>query len=229
MVKATFTSQLDFESLDHYYDESSLELRTERSGKAVYVDTDSHNRIVLEGSNFTYSGDMLTGGTITDITFKNGDGDVYASITNADYDAEKLQNALVNKGFDGMLNYAFRDDDVLIGSSARDWLWGGRGDDVLKGHGGRDLLDGDKGNDTLIGGGGSDLFVFHKNDGDDTIKDFDADGGGRHQDYIGVTSMDSFSIHKSGSDTVIDFDDGSSVTLLDVQRSHVTDADFQLV
>jgi hypothetical protein len=35
MVNATFTSFLDFESLDHYYDESSLELRTERSGKAV--------------------------------------------------------------------------------------------------------------------------------------------------------------------------------------------------
>ncbi len=229
MVKATFTSQLDFESLDHYYDESSLELKTERSGKAVYVDTESHNKIVLEGSNFTYAGDMLTGGTITDIAFKNGDGDVYASITNADYDAEKLQNALVNKGFDGMLSYAFRDDDVLIGSSARDWLWGGRGDDVLKGHGGRDLLDGDKGNDTLIGGGGSDLFVFHKNDGNDTIKDFDADGGGRHQDYIGVDSMNDFSIHKSGNDTVVEFDDGHTVTLVDVQRSHVTDADFQLV
>lgn len=41
MVTATFTSLLDFESLDHYYDESSPELRTERSDKALYVDTDS--------------------------------------------------------------------------------------------------------------------------------------------------------------------------------------------
>jgi len=229
MVKATFTSQLDYESLDHYYDESSLELRTERSGKAVYVDTASHNKIVLEGSNFSYDGDMLTGGTITDITFKDSDGDVYASISNADYDAEKLQNALVNKGFEGMLNYAFRDDDILIGSSARDWLWGGRGDDVIKGRGGQDLLDGDKGDDRLTGGGGSDLFVFHNRDGHDTITDFDADGGGKSQDYIGVDSMNDFSIHKSGNDTVIEFDDGHSVTLLDVQRSHVSDADFQLV
>jgi Ca2+-binding RTX toxin-like protein len=229
MVKATFTNQLDFESLDHYYDESSLELRTERPGKAIYVDTDSHNKIVLEGSNFSYDGDMLVGGTITDITFKDSDGDVYASISNADYDAEKLQSALINKGFDGMLNYAFRDDDILIGSSARDWLWGGRGDDVLKGRGGQDLLDGDKGDDRLTGGGGSDLFVFHSRDGNDTITDFDADGGGKQQDYLGVDSMNDLSIHKSGSDTVIEFDDGHTVTLQDVQRSHVSDADFQLV
>ena len=229
MVKATFTSLLDYNSLDHYYDESSLELRTERSGKAVYVDTESHNKIVLEGSNFSYDGDALVGGTISDITFQDSQGDVYAAISNADYDAAKLQTTLVNKGFDGMLNYAFRGDDMLNGSSARDWLWGGHGDDVLKGHGGRDLLDGDTGDDRLTGGHGSDVFVFHKNDGHDTITDFDADGGSRHQDYIGVDSMTDFTIHKSGQDTVIDFDDGHTVTLLNVQRSHISDADFQLM
>jgi len=229
MVKATFTSQLDFETLDHFYDDSSLELRTERPGKAVYVDTDSHNRIVLEGSNFSYSHDVLVGGTITDITFKDSDGDVYATIDNADYDAEKFGSILENKGFEAVIRFAFRDDDILIGSSARDMLWGGHGDDVLRGFGGRDLLDGDKGDDRLIGGRGSDLFVFQSHDGNDKIVDLDADGGGRDQDYIGVKSMDSFSIHRSGDNTVVDFDDGSTVTLLGVHKSHVTDADFQLV
>jgi Ca2+-binding RTX toxin-like protein len=229
MVKATFTSLLDFETLDHFYDSSSLELRTERSGKAVYVDTDSHNRIVVEGTNLSYNNDVLVGGTITDVTFKDRDGDVYATIDNAHYDAGKFGSILENQSFEDVIKFAFHNDDVLIGSSARDMLWGGRGDDVLRGHGGRDELDGDKGNDHLIGGGGSDLFVFHKNDGDDKIVDFDADGGGRHQDYIGVKSMDSFSVHRSGDNTVIDFDDGSSVTLLGVHKSHISDADFQLV
>jgi Ca2+-binding RTX toxin-like protein len=184
---------------------------------------------VLEGSNFSYSGDMLTGGTITDIMFTDRDGDTYVSVSNADYDAEKLQGALADKGFDGMLNFAFRADDVLIGSSSRDLLWGGRGDDDLKGHGGRDILDGDKGDDRLTGGRGSDVFEFHSRDGQDKITDFDADGGGKQQDYIGVESMNDFSIHKSGHDTVIEFDDGSSVTLQDVARSHVTHEDFQLL
>jgi len=229
MVKATFSSFLDFETLDNFYDDSSLELRTERSSKAVYVDTDSHNRMVLDGSNFSYDNDVLVGGTVTDITFKDNDGNVYATIDGAAYDAERFGSILENQGFEAMVKFAFRGDDVLIGSSARDTLWGGRGDDIIKGLGGRDVIDGDKGDDRLIGGGGSDLFVFDNRDGNDKIVDFDADGGGRDQDYIGVQSLNDFSIHRSGSNTVIEFDDGHSVTLLDVQRSHVSDADFQLV
>lgn len=229
MVKATFTSQLDFESLGHYYDESSLELTTERRGKAVYVDTSSHNKIVLEGTHFSYDGDRLVGGTIRSVTFEDHVGDSYAELTNADYKAVELQNALSKKGFEGLLDHAFGDDDLLIGSSGRDWLWGGRGDDTIRGHPGNDVLDGDKGDDLLIGGGGSDLFVFNSHDGSDRIYKFDADGGARHQDYIGVDSMKHLSIHKSGADTVIEFDDGSSVTLLGVLRSHISDADFQLM
>jgi hypothetical protein len=69
MVKATSSSSLGSESLDHDHDESSLELRTGRSGEAVYAGFDPHNKVVLEGSDLSHDGDMLVGGTISDIAF----------------------------------------------------------------------------------------------------------------------------------------------------------------
>lgn len=117
-------------SQSNFYGPSSPDLGTERPGRAVYADTDAHNKIIFEGSNFSYVGDALTGGTITDITFTDNDGDVYASLTNADYDPGKLGSVLETRGFEGMIKFAFRDDDVLNGSSARDVLRGGNGDDI---------------------------------------------------------------------------------------------------
>jgi Ca2+-binding RTX toxin-like protein len=226
MVKATFTSLLDFDTVDTYYTDDSLELRTERSQKAVYVDTESGNRIVFEGTNFSYDGDVLVGGTITDVQFKaNGGGD-YATITGADYDAEKLASILTDRGVQPMLRNAFRGDDLLIGSSARDVFWAAAGDDTLRGRAGGDTLEGGKGDDRLVGGRGSDLFIFDPGDGRDTITDFDANGGGNLQDYIGVDSTDDLSIRRSGSDTVVDFGDGDTITLVGVARSDVSHSDF---
>lgn len=229
MVKATFTSLLDFDTIDTYYADDALELRTEKNHKAVYVDTESGNRIVFEGSHFSYDGDVLVGGTITDVQFKSSDGGNYATITDADYDAEKLAGVLMDRGTRPMLRTAFNGDDLLVGSFARDVFWGASGDDTLRGRAGSDTLEGGKGDDKLIGGRGSDLFIFDHGDGKDTIKDFDATGGGKHQDYIGVQSMDDFSIHRSGSDTVVDFGSGDTITLQDVARHDVSHNDFHVL
>ncbi|HLO77011.1 MAG TPA: calcium-binding protein [Magnetospirillum sp.] len=63
-------------------------------------------------------------------------------------------------------------NDTLRGLGGSDWLDGGKGDDTLSGGSGRDVIDGGQGDDRLTGGGGRDAFVFERNDGTDTIRDF---------------------------------------------------------
>ncbi len=50
------------------------------------------------------------------------------------------------------------------------------GDDVLYGESGNDILEGGKGNDTLNGGQDFDTYLYHTNDGNDTINDEDGLG-----------------------------------------------------
>ena len=229
MVTATFTSLLDFDTIDTYYADDALELRTEKSQKAVFVDTESGDRIVLEGTNFSYHGGALVGGTITDITFNGSEGGAFATITNAAYDADNLASVLTNNGVQDMLRAAFKGDDHLIGSNARDVLWGAAGDDSLRGRGAHDTLEGGKGDDTLSGGKGSDIFIFDNGDGTDRVIDFDAIGGGKDQDYIGVQSMNDFTLRRSGADTVVDFGNNDTITLVGVHRSDVSHADFHVL
>lgn len=146
----------------------------------------------------------------------------------------------------GLLLYGEGGNDVLAGTDVADGLVGGKGADTISGDAGADDLlgqaggdvvkggddadwiSGGKGDDTLSGNAGSDLFIFALGDGFDTIKDFDAKGGGQEQDYIGIGSdvLDQIIIFQSGDDTVIRFSSGQSVTLLDVDADKVGEADF---
>jgi hypothetical protein len=229
MARIELTTELNFEEISNYYTDTSLELRRDNDEKAVFVDTDTGNRIIFEGDDFSSNGNSLTAGTVDEVTFRNADGEEFAVIRDADYNAEKLSDLLLDKSVDAMLRYAFRQDDLVVGSSGRDLVWTGNGDDVLRGKGARDMLEGGNGDDRLIGGGGADIFVFAHGDDKDEVVDFDASGGGRNQDYIGVESLNDFDVRKSGDDTIIDFDDGHTLTLLDVRRSQISDADFHIL
>ncbi|WP_017719459.1 putative Ig domain-containing protein [Kamptonema formosum] len=63
--------------------------------------------------------------------------------------------------------------DTINGQGGNDTLSGLSGDDVLRGGAGDDLLNSGLGNDTLIGGSGRDLFSLGKNNGSETITDFE--------------------------------------------------------
>lgn len=72
-------------------------------------------------------------------------------------------------------------DDRLSGGRGRDTLDGGAGDDRMNGGAHDDVLAGSGGNDTLTGGRG-DRDTFVGVEGNDTITDFDVDGG-RERSY----------------------------------------------
>ena len=87
--------------------------------------------------------------------------------------------------------YAGDGDDELRGGSGEDRLKGGEGRDRLKGGNGRDYLEGGEGKDQLKGSDGADLFVFGRNFGRDTVRDFDGSEGDR-MDLSGVSAIRSF-------------------------------------
>ena len=118
-------------------------------------------------------------------------------------------------------------NDTLNGGDGHDDLYGGAGSDKLSGGGGRDYLFGGTGNDRLTGGKGSDLFHFSYGAGKDVITDFDAIGGGLKQDRLVLHAGEDFTIRKAnhGRDTVLDFSDGHTLTLLDVQKKDFSRVD----
>ena len=123
-------------------------------------------------------------------------------------------------------------DDTLSGDDGVNGLYGLAGADTLDGRGGDDVLDGGSGDDTMTGGLGDDSFVFADGHGNDTITDFLAGAaGGDVIDLRRLTAAASFTdvmaaAAQIGGDTVIDFGDGNSITLLGVDSTQLEEQDF---
>ena len=126
-------------------DLSTLDLATITSGLPTTMSTSDYvlPNAEFKGFNFTYTGNSLTDGTITDIIVTTGGQQRYQvtglllPVTDVDF--------FVNNGNDskGFLADVFSGADVLNGST---------GADHLLGFGGGDTLNGNDGNDTLEGG-----------------------------------------------------------------------------
>lgn len=138
--------------------------------------------------------------------------------------------------------------DLIIGGAGADRLEGGSGNDFLRGDDlnadplnaitsndillggdGNDTLEGGIGNDILTGGAGSDTFVFNSSWGEDTISDFETDGGSR--DLIDFSSRSDV---QNFSDLVISYHDGYALVSsefgqirLDGVIAGLSEADFR--
>ena len=116
-------------------------------------------------------------------------------------------------------------DDVLEGDAGNDRLWGGLGEDVLSGGGG---------NDHLFGGFGADEFVYRLGDGRDTIYDFGTGAlwwAGDDKVRLEVDGIDSFAdvqdaARQAGRHTVLDFGDGDTLVLRNIQADDLSADDF---
>jgi hypothetical protein len=122
-----------------------------------------------------------------------------------------------------------------IGGSGNDTIIGNAADNVLNGGPGNDKLEGGGGHDTLIGGTGNDTFIFGPHDGVDNISDFDPIAGSNNSDIVllsginGVLSFNDVLAHLSqvGSNAVLNFGAGETLTFQNVSVSNLTSADFQ--
>jgi Ca2+-binding RTX toxin-like protein len=194
--------------------------------KMVAVDTSSLDKLVYEGRNFKYEDGRLNSGIIEKVTLLDSDGTVMQTITGMKIEAgqlagdtlAELTGSLVTRlSYGGMKFIGTNVEDDLTGSVSNDVVIGKAGDDELSGRGGRDIL---------VGGPGSDIFQFTVGMRRDTIKDFDAQGGGNLQDYIESAFANVDTITQVGADTVVDFGGGDIFVLKNVDADLVTAADF---
>lgn len=102
-------------------------------------------------------------------------------------------------------------NDTVSGGDGNDQLFGNMGNDVLFGGAGKDTIDGGLGNDNLYGGGGADTFVFGKAEGNDVIRDFEAD-----RDFIKLSGQTYTVGESANGDAILELSGGGTVTLIGV-------------
>lgn len=196
-----------------------------RFGSTVLGNSD---QVILKGRNLTYADNMLIGGTVTRMIYADEMGNPYAVISGFEYKAKFL-------GYDGdgylqhfSLNQHFiQQSNLILGSGDAETIQGSGGRDILRGFGGDDWLFGGPGKDVYTGGKGNDGFYVDGDEGRTVITDFDATGGDGRQDKLLVHEID-YEKRRAGDDTIVTLDENTSVRLLGVRPSQITDADFQL-
>lgn len=227
MAKIQYTALVPDDTIfTSEYPQLSFASKEKESGFELH-DPDGNylNYVEVHGNGLKYRHGYLVGGTLTGVEYKDGDGDNYVTISHADY-------KVVDKFDLSSLMSAY---PYLLEESGDDKITGSKESDVLYSHGGNDVMIGGKGDDTLVtgsngharmtGGQGSDTFVF-ENLTKAVITDFDANGGGKDQDYLYFENTNQITprIYQDHHNTVLDFGHHLTVTLLDVDR-----ADFSLV
>jgi Ca2+-binding RTX toxin-like protein len=233
MAKIKFTDNLgDLGTLRFEYtpDEMVTDMDASGDNKAVYIDGNGGEKIILKGESFAFlDGDLLKG-KVDKIVFQDENGNTTATISGADFKAKQLDN-LLTEGFDlsNFLQKTMSGFDTFKGSENRDLAWAGGGNDKTKAFGGNDSVNGEAGDDIMTGGAGSDFFFFMHEDkgGKDVVTDFDAKGGGDNQDYVEGSIEDVLSIKQVGDDLVLNYGGGNTLTLLDVDKSDFNADDFK--
>lgn len=157
--------------------------------------------------------DRLFGGDGADLAFGGASGD-----------------ALFGEGGDDTL-HGGEGDDRLFGGHGNDELAGDRGADFLSAGSGFDRIDGGPGDDLLRGDLNWDVFIFADGHGQDTIADFEALNHFERIDLSALSEIDGYAdlvgeIRQVGANVVIETDDGSSITLLDVSLADLNSDDF---
>jgi len=112
----------------------------------------------------------------------------------------------------------------LVGNSANDTFFGGKGDDALFGNSGNDSLFGNRGNDTLVGGDGQDTASGGK--GDDVI--FGGGGndllnGERGNDFLVGVDITATNPGRGEIDTLIGAEGNDTFLLGDAAKFYYND------
>lgn len=220
MTNATYTQLLASSGpLESKFNPAEMVLDQENfNSQAVSFDDEATlGRLSFVGENMTHDGAWtITGGDVHSLIFRL-DWQPYFTIEGLNTSVTRLHDVMADRGISGLMAFVLKGNDTMKGSRAGDTIDAGGGNDVLKGGGGADVLVGGKGGDTLTGGLGSDEFVFDSHSGSDVITDFDARGA--RQDHLLLPDNETYHIHTSGSDLVLNFSHGHSLTLDDVKPS----------
>lgn len=205
--------------------DGSMTSRTEK--KAVFTDSTSGDRLIIEGKSLAYDKGELADGIVTRFSIVDDSGKKYVTFDNVDLDADRFSGDFASN-LEDLLADIYQNDMRVVLTNKNDTLAGWDGDDLILGRDGDDYISGEKGRDVLVGGEGIDKFEFRDGFGKDTIKDFDADASDGTQDRLLADYAEIEAITRSGKDTVIDFGDGDTLTLLNVKPGDIDATDFIL-
>src|SRR4029453_18643142 len=111
-------------------------------------------------------------------------------------------------------------NNMITGNGGNNYLDGLAGNETINGAAGDEIIIGGRGNDRLTGGAGADVFRFTPGGGKDVIVDM---GYGDAKDTIGASAYMRAGfkavLQDVGSDVVINFSNGDSITLLGTPAS----------
>lgn len=142
MATATAYSSVDMEFAQVWYGTVTIATSTHiRVEDGPYIQN-------YYGTGITYSGDSVTGGTITATDYYEFGSKVYG-ITGGAYNAVTIANYINNDDMQGLLSYVFAGNDVINGSSQSDYLIGYAGNDTMNGGGGDDYFKVDNASDVV--------------------------------------------------------------------------------
>jgi len=181
-------------------------------------------------NHYTTTGTLMSDLTVAGFEYYFWTVEYYAEL----YGTTTLSTTRANTGT--------ADGDTLTGTSGMDGFYGLAGNDTISGLNGNDYIDGGSGNDTLFGDAGSDIltggsgddrFVFALGGGADTITDFIAGVSG--DDRIVLTAFAGFRLTdilnrttQVGADAVIDFGNGDTITVQNINSASLNRGDFVL-
>ena len=176
-------------------DLSTFDLATITSGLPTVMTTSDYklpNAEFKGPGDFTYTGNSLTGGTISEFIVTTGGAERY-HVTGLFLPVTDVDDFLATNDSQGFLGAIFSGADTMLGSdtvadhligfAGNDTLEGNGGNDTLDGSGDNDRLDGNDGNDSLIGGAGND--TLDGGAGDDSM-----DGGEGSDQYFVDSAKD---------------------------------------
>jgi Ca2+-binding RTX toxin-like protein len=134
-----------------------------------------------------------------------------------------VENLVINSSVTNNWNGTGNElNNQLTGNAGNNVLDGGAGNDTINGGAGNDTIIGGTGDDRLTGGAGADVFRFAPHSGHDVITDF---GFGGEKDVIDISAYKAAgltaNLHDVGSDLVISFTTGDSITLLGVHSNQL--------
>lgn len=208
---------------------ANIALAKHNSDFATYIDLDFGLSFTIKGTNLLFDGSELIRGTIDAVIYKDTDGELLGSITDISASARKLHADNPTMTQFGLFSYLMEGNDVTVGSGKSDRLHGMEGKDRIIAGAGDDRLVGGIGNDLMTGGKGADIFHFNSNHGRDTITDFDSDGPQEKHDQLWAQDASTYDVQRDGRDTIVIFDNGSSVRLIDFKPSELDALDIELI
>jgi VCBS repeat-containing protein len=188
-------------------------------------------RLVLTGTGLTYSGNELTGGTISGLEILDQTNDLLASYSNFNIAAAALSSA-INTYASSNDTDASALNAIFLATSGQQYSYDETGNaaDTLQGGAVSDTLDAG-GTSALIGGSGAETFDYATGDGEVTISNF-APGQGDVIDLTaaGIADFAEIQSHASvaSGSTIINFGSNQVIDLIGF-TSPLTASDFNIV